>query len=125
MSKGEAFKAIDGRLDTDIKIKSKKKLGPWFAAKLPRSNQPHMIQVFNTAKGKRKQRQLAGFEIWQGKKEGKLEIKCGGPFHEVNGVGPFQAQCPGNKKKRYVTVVVPGKKRTLNIAEVKVFVRSR
>lgn len=122
LSQGNARKAVDGRLDTNIKIK--KKIDPWFSARVPKSTKPHVVEVYNVDGKASKQRKLQGFEVYQGKSAGKLDVRCsysGIPYDDVTSVGPFTSKCPGNNKKRFITVIVPGEKRTLNIAEVIVY----
>ena len=88
---------------------------------MPKTKRPHGVEVFHVGSKESKQQKLRGLEIWIAKKKAQLDLRCGGPFEVVEGVGPFSVMCPGDKKKRWVTIILPGDKKTLNVAELKVW----
>ena len=119
-SQGKAENLFDGNFNTDINIKNKD--DPWATAQVPKSEEPHRVEIYNTRSGNALD--LEGVEVFLGDKKGDkgLDIKCGGPFYDVSN-DPLVAICPGHSKYRYVTAILLGEGQTLNIAEMVVSVQ--
>ncbi|EOD22152.1 hypothetical protein EMIHUDRAFT_207279 [Emiliania huxleyi CCMP1516] len=121
-------KVNDGNSKTFGKSKKNKK-NPWFSAKAPsvtlETQQPvRSVTVTRDTKNKpsKAKKYLEGFEVWVGKKAGVKAVKCGGPFvwSKIK-KGPVTTPCDAAKSKhRYVTVSLPGTRKTLAFGEIEV-----
>jgi len=113
-------KAADGNSRTFGKSKGKK-TSPWFSAKAS-STPISAVTVTPDTKNKasKVKKYLKGFEIWVGATAGDKAVKCGGPFAwSVIKRGPVTAQCAAAAPTHsYVTVVLPGRKKTLGFGEI-------
>jgi len=118
-------KVTDGKSKTFGKSKKNKK-NPWFSAKVTLENQQPVRSVTVTRDTKNKpskaKKYLEDFEVWVGKKAGEKAVKCGGPFawSKIK-KGPVATPCDAAKSKhRYVTVILPGTRKTLAFGEIEV-----
>ena len=79
-----------------------------------------LVRVYNRADCC--QERLANYEVWVGAAAGQTAtpaLLCAAE-NAPSTDGPFDTEC-GGKLGRFVTILLPGSSRTLNLAEVEVF----
>ena len=96
---------------------------PWISLKLQQQTSVAYVQLFNRIDCCSDR--LSPFQLWVGQVEGDFDsstsLACG--IHNLTvptGVGPHTLSC-GGRLGQYVTIVLPGELRILNLAEIRVY----